>query len=193
MFLLSLLCVQELVCCCLLPPALGMCQAWAEHSGLCPSLSPGLAPMFLWRRIPGVRMLYLHGIPLYLLLFSINAKESGVFVFVLSSSHDFLVLFPSLRIPQRVWLEMWVHSYFGPDSLSFIKTRQLLTKLMCAPWGGFFFCYCSLGMRTAPCSSWSWEGFVWTCIFISLCILCMLTEVFGYINSLGLIKDLSLK
>lgn len=30
-------------------------------------------------------------------------------------------------------------------------------------------------------------------LYISLCFLCMLTEVFGYINSLGLIKDLSLK
>lgn len=32
------------------------------------SLSPGLAPMFFWRRIPSVGMLCLHGIPLYLLL-----------------------------------------------------------------------------------------------------------------------------
>lgn len=85
-----------------------------------------------------VRMLCLHGIPLYLLLFSINAKESEVFGFFLSSSRDFLVSFPSLRIPQRVWVEIRV-CYFGPDSLSFIKTRQILTKLMYAPWGVFFF------------------------------------------------------
>lgn len=81
--------------------------------------------------------------------------------------------------------------FFGPHSLSFIKTKLILTELICAPWGGFF-CYWSLDMRTAPCSSWSWEGFVWTWLFH--CISCgMLTKVFGYINLLSLIKDLSLK
>lgn len=154
----------------LLPPALGMCQPWAEHSGTVSAFPQGWLPCSFGEESQVLECCASMA-SLFICCCSLLMLKSLGCLFLFSVITSWLCQLVSLfkNSPKSV---IWdVGAFLFWSWFSSIKTRQILTKLMCAPWGAFF-CFCSPGTRAAPCSSWSWEGFVWTRLFHCVSCVC---------------------